>query len=77
MNEIIGGFSQFVVMRRSLLWSVVFSCFSQSPGSGCFYPFAGSLCFIDEPLLAGGKSHVQSVGHPGASVNTEIIHKNK
>ena len=47
-------------------------------GSSCFYPFTGSACFIDEPLLAGGKQAcVHSVGHSGASVNTEIIHKNK
>lgn len=39
----------------------------------CFYPFTGRVCFVDEPLLAGGRqAHVHSVGHPGASLNCEI-----
>lgn len=47
-------------------------------GFGCFYPFAVSACFIDEPLLAGcQQARVHTVGHQGASVNTEIIHKHK
>lgn len=50
----------------------------KSLGSSCFHSFTGSVCFIDELLLAGGKQAcVHSVGHPGVSVNTEIIHKNK
>lgn len=47
-------------------------------GSSCFYPFTRSACFVDEPLLGGVKQAcVHSVGHPGVSVNTEIIHNNE
>lgn len=47
-------------------------------GCSCFYTFTGSVCLIDELLLAGGKQAcVYSFGHPGASINTEIIINDK